>query len=259
MSTLQEVLGEVEETTIEDEETTEKPDASDDASPAETVEEAKSEVETTEPEGVTETEEVEEAAPPAAKEVPLTALLDERDKRKQAQSELEGLKRQLEETREKPDFWEDPQSTVETLVNEKVGELETKFNQGYLNLSMHHSRLAHDDFDDAKEAFIKAAEENPALANAAVQAELPGEYIYKTGKEFMALSTYGDVDSAIEAAKREAVEEYIARQAEKDKGNAEKIAAVPTPITEESSVGDPSKPAEGGPEPLENIFVHNRG
>lgn len=252
MSKLEEILGEATEEPVEEkvEETVEE-------STEEPTEESTEEPE--EPEGVKEEPEKEPAEPPSAKEVPLTALLDERDKRKQFQAELEQLRKQMAEKTEAPDFWADPQNTVQSMIAEQVGSLKNEFTTGYLNLSMQYSKAFHDDFDSAKEAFIKAAEENPALADAAVQSEMPGEYIYKTGKEFMALSQYGDVETALEAAKRQAVEEYIAKQAAEKEGKAKKIAAVPTPLTEESSAASPKDKVEGGATPLENIFQYNRG
>ncbi len=256
MSTLEEILGnsEVEEQESKPEEavvetTEEAAEAGDNASQPEGV---KEKPEQEEPEQ-------EEAEPPSAKDVPLAALLDERDKRKNLQAELDAARRQIEESKDNPDFWENPQATVESMISSKVDELQNQYTSGYLNLSMQYSKAFHDDFDDAKDAFIKAAEENPALADAAVQSDMPGEYIYKTGKEFLALQTYGDVESAIEAERRKAVEEYIAQQAEKDKGKAEKVAAVPTPLTEESSAGSPRQKVEGGPTPLGSILHLDRG
>ena len=76
-----------------------------------------------------EAENVETEAPPAdeptgeedsgtppqkeSKEVPLTALLDERDKRKEASRRAEELEKQIQELqkpKESPDFWENPQT-----------------------------------------------------------------------------------------------------------------------------------------------------
>lgn len=260
MSKLEEILGEAE--VVEDEATTETQEPE----TAEPVDEAEStpEVETAEeePEGVKEEEPEQQelpVEPPSAKDVPLAALLDERDKRKNLQAELEAARKQLEEKKETPDFWENPQATVESMISSRVNELQAQYTAGFLNMSMQHSKSFHDDFDEAKDAFIKAAEENPALADAAINSEMPGEYIYKTGKEFLALSQYGNVESAIEAAKRQAVEDYIAKQAEKDKGKAQKIAAVPTPITEETSAASPKDKVEGGPTPLDSILHLNRG
>jgi len=203
-----------------------------------------------EPKGVT-------AEPPSAKEVPLTALLDERDKRKQLQTELEDLKT---EKSEQKDVWADPEGYIDEKLNTRVGALEQQYQSGYLSLSMNMSKMYHEDFDAAKEAFIKAAEENPALAEMAVQSELPGEYIYKAGKEYLLLEqSGGNIETAIERAKREAVEEYVAKQSEKDDSKKQNLAAVPKPLTDETSASAPRETVEGGSTSLDNILKHNRG
>lgn len=250
MATLDEVLSGKEE--VVEPETTEVEAEAPEPEEVEAVEEETEEVaeEPAEPKGVEKTE-----PPSVTKEVPLTALLDERDKRKQLQAEIEAMRKANEEKKESPDFWENPQQAVESMLNSKVEELNAKYTNGYLSLSMQYSKAFHNDFDDAKQAFIRAAEQNPALADAALKAEMPGEFIYKAGKEYLMLDQAGgDLESAIERAKREAVEEYIAKNKPKSK-----VAAIPKALTEETSASAPREKVEGGETPLENIFVHNRG
>ena len=202
-----------------------------------------------EPEGVEQVE-----PPSATKEVPLAAMLDERDKRKALQAELEALKAAQAEKSEKPDFWENPEAAIDAKVNVKVSELQQQFTNGYLSLSMAMSSKFHDDFDVAKEAFARAAEENPTLAQMAVQSEMPGEYIYNTGKQFMELDAVGgDVNSLREKIRAE----ERAKLMEELKSKESKLSAVPTPITDETSAMAPREKVEGGPESLESILPNN--
>jgi len=243
-NSLEEVLEEVEPETTEEETEIQEPEE------AEAVEVETEEVaETPDPEGVEEVE-----PPSTTKEVPLAAMLDERDKRKALQAELERLKAEQAEKAEKPDFWENPEAAIDAKVNVKVNELQQQFTNGYLSLSMAMSSKFHDDFDTAKEAFARAAEENPTLAQMAVQSEMPGEYIYNTGKQFMELDAVGgDVNSLREKIRLE----ERAKIMEELKSKESKLAEVPTAITDETSAMAPKEKVEGGIEPLENFLPNN--
>ena len=166
------------------------------------VDEEETEEVTEEPTGV------EETTTPVVedvKQVPLAAMLDERDKRQELQKRLEALEAEREsQQKEKVDFWENPEAAVDAKVSEKVSALEQQFTNGYLSLSMQYSRSFHDDFDTAKDAFAEAATQNPALADMALKSEMPGEYIYNTGKQFMELdSVGGDVNALRERIRNE--------------------------------------------------------
>jgi len=250
MATLDEVLSGAEE--VVEPETTEVEAETAQPEEVEAVEEEVEEVteEPAKPTGVNDA-----VTPPATKEdIPLTVYLDEREKRKKLQDEIEAMRKANEEKKESPDFWENPQEAVKTMLDSEVKALREEYVQTRLKDSMNTSRYFHADFDAAKEAFVKAAEQNPALVDAAYRNEMPGEFIYKAGKEYLMLDQAGgDLESAIERAKREAVEEYIAKNKPKSK-----VAAIPKALTEETSASAPREKVEGGETPLENIFVHNR-
>jgi hypothetical protein len=201
---------------------------------------------------------VEETEPPSVEttdKVPLAAMLDERDKRKQLQAELEKLKAAQEEAqKEKVDFWENPEAAVDAKVNEKVTKLEQQFTNGYIALSMQYSKAFHEDFDEAKDAFAKAAKENTALADMALQSEMPGEYIYNTGKQFLELDAVGgDVNALRESIRAEERAKIMAELKEKES----KLAEIPTPLTDETSASAPREKVQSGPTPLENIIRSN--
>jgi hypothetical protein len=210
------------------------------------------EVETTdepEPTGVKETE------PPSVettKEVPLAAMLDERDKRKALQAELEALKAEKEkDQKEKVDFWENPEAAIQEAVSKVEQDFQQKLVAGRLELSMQIAKTYHDDYDAGLEAFKAAAEENPALVDQALQSEHPGEYIYTTGKQFADLDAMGgDLNAMREQIRNEERAKLMAEM----KGKEQKLASVPTPLTDESSAMAPREKVEGGPTPLESII-----
>lgn len=214
--------------------------------------------ETPEPKGDTESKD-EEATPPVAedvKTVPLAAVLDERDKRKELQRQIDELKSQQDkEKAEKVDFWENPEAAVQVKVDEVKSELNQKFTSNYLALSMQYSKSFHEDFDSAKDAFAKAAEENPALADMALQSEMPGEYIYSTGKQFMELDAVG---GDVNALRDQIRNEERAKLLEELKSKEDKLKDVPVPLTDETSATAPREKVQGGATPLDSILTTNR-
>ena len=254
-----------EETVVEQKEEAQAPEEEkpqEDAAPEEKADEATED--TSEPEGVSEPEKA-EAEPPAAKEskeVPLAALLDERDKRKELQSELEQLKKAQEEAKQNqedlPDFWENPQAHLEVIerkFEEKIQQKEQELNARLLQSSMVSAAYRHKDFDQYREAFAQAAEQNNALVDQALMSPDPGEYIYETGRQFAQFDEVGgDIDSLRAKIRAEIMQEL----AEKDESKKTKLAAVPTPITDETNASAPQEKVEGGPTPLDNIFSKNR-
>lgn len=199
--------------------------------------------------------EVVTAEPTTAEEVrtvPLAGLLDERDKRKQAEEKL----RQLEAEKEKPDFWADPETAMKTMRDELATEFNQKFTNGLLAYSMQSASYRHDDYESMKQAFTDAVQDNPALAQQAVESADPGEYIYNTGKQFSQLNAVGgDITALEERIRNEVRAEYEAR----NKAKVDKLKNVPQSLTDETSAMQPREKVEGGVEPLESILKFNSG
>ena len=221
---------------------------------AQSVEEAEpvAEVEADPAEGVKE-----EPEPPAgekSKEVPLAALLDERDKRKELEKKVHEFEKQTEEQKEKIDFWENPEGALKQMRDEIRTEFATEFTNRWVSFSLENAAYRHDDFDQMKTSFAEAAEQNPALAQQAMQAADPGEYIYTVGKQFQQLdSAGGDIDALRERIRNEERAKIMEEMNKKQ----EALGKVPTPITDETSAAAPREKAEGGATPLENIFTRN--
>lgn len=216
--------------------------------------ESEAEVDESEPTGDIKTE------PPSVetpKEVPLAAMLDERDKRKQLQAELEALRAEQAKAKEqKVDFWENPEAAISSVEERLRGEFQQTFQNGLLAFSMQSASYRHKDYDDMRASFTEAAEQNPALVDQALQSADPGEYIYSVGRQFKQLDEVGgDIDTMREKMRAEIKAELMKEMQGKDA----KRRSVPTPITDETSATAPRDRVEGGPTPLENLFQHNRG
>lgn len=227
----------------------------------EPVEEAKpdSEVEDSEPTGDVE-EKPSKTEPPSVettKEVPLAAMLDERDKRKALQAELEKIRAEQEKAqKEKVDFWENPEKALESMEQNLRGEFQQTLTNSLLAFSIQSASYRHPDYDQFKDAFAQAAEQNPTLVDQALQSNDPGEYIYSVGKQFHELDSFGgNIETMKEKLRAEIKAELMAKQGEKET----KLKSVPTPLTDETSAMAPRDKVEGGPTPLENIFNYNRG
>jgi hypothetical protein len=214
------------------------------------------EVEAIQPEPVAEPEGVKEpepetapevkAAPPAVEEkqstqVPITALLDEREKRQRAQQEAEYYRRLIEQQKpqEKPDFYEDPekfaavqqQTVQQALWNER------------LNMSEAIVRDKHGDevVDAATQAFQQALQANPALYAEMRQARNPYGYVVDWHKKQSFLSEVGDPDrwkqSQIEALRAQVRAELEAEFTQKAKP-----AAPPRSLAKAPSAGGEANP-----------------
>lgn len=157
-----------------------------------------------------------EAEPPAAQEestrpVPITALLDEREKRQEAQRKAEEYERKLKElerqiaARQQPpaDFNANPQAVIEhRLLNER------------LNTSELVAANAHgaDVVETAKAAFLEAARSDPLLLQQAHRQLHPYDFVVKWHKQQALLAQMGtDPDAWINAQVEARLQERLAQ------------------------------------------------
>jgi len=159
----------------------ETPEAADDA-PQEA--EATGDTETTEPPSV------EQEA--ADRNIPISALLDEREKRQKLEREREELrqKQQSQEPEKKPDFWENPEAAI-SQVQEQV---EQRIMNERLNFSEQFARQTHGDeaVEAATKAFQEAAQKDPALAVQLRQQNDPYGFVIGWHKKQSFLEQVGD-------------------------------------------------------------------
>lgn len=214
----------------------EEPAAEDD-----TGEEAKSE----------ETKEEAKAEPPAAKdttgEVPIAALLDEREKRQALQKQVDDLKAKGEPEK---DFFEDPEGHMAKLKE----ELETSTTNRFVDLTVDLARVNHEDFDEVMEGWKDVVEANPVVLNQVMASENPGEESYRIAKQYRDMQEIGDPEAYREKLTEEITEKVLKELEEKKSG--ETAQSLPESLAAERNVGERKGPAFSGPSSLSEILGH---
>jgi hypothetical protein len=184
---------------------------------------------------------------------PLKAI---RNENKQLREQLAAIQQQLTQrpqAQQQPaaDFWDDPQSFMDHRMAQLGDELFQRFEQRQqaqrLDASERAAQAKYADYPDAFAAFEQAVQTNPRLAVEMAQSADPGEYVYRTGKAALTLSSVGSL------------EEYEAQL--RAKWEAEVKAAVPTPrpilpstTAADGSVGARTGPAWSGPTSLNQML-----
>ncbi len=132
----------------------------------------------------------------------LAALLAERGRRHQVESENARLKAQLAQggQTESPDFLTDPQAAIREGVQREIAPLRNRL---FLQ-SIESAGAAHKDYEEVISHFLTLAEENPALRQQFVEHENPGEFAYVVGSSTPQYreqreKTYTDKISSVEA------------------------------------------------------------
>jgi hypothetical protein len=146
-----------------------------------------------------------EAAPPTATEekpqtIPITALLDEREKRQEAmrqaeeaRKELEAMRRQIaaaQQPQKRPDWFEKPDEAIRYAV----APLKAQMLNDRLDTS---EMLAEDKYGAetvtaAKQAFLEAAQQDPGLHHRVLQSRHPYDEVVKWHKRQSVMSQIGD-------------------------------------------------------------------
>ena len=169
------------------------------------------------------------------------AIAAERRRRQEAEQRIAEFEQKAQESVEKPDFWEDPES----VIQERMQSVERKFENRFLNMSEHSARARHKDFDDVASYFFdELAAQNPALAQEALQAPDPYEHIYQTASKHKLVNDIGDIESyksklraeiaqELEAEKKAAIEQALKTKSE-----------LPGTLSKESAASSPASGAE---------------
>ena len=167
---------------------------------AEAPEVEEPEPEQEEPQGST----TEPDKPEKTGEVPIAALLDEREKRQAYERELAQLKQQLAE-KQTPAETPDPLDDTNGFVSHVMSQVEKARLQDRVELSQEVMRMSHQDYDEAEAKFIAMANENPALIQEMHSTRLPAKFVYDTVKKAEKLEQLQNVDE-FEAKTRAEVE-----------------------------------------------------
>lgn len=185
----------------------------------------------------------EPAAPPVAQEetkhIPISALLDEREKRQAATRELEELRRQMaaqQQQQKQPDFYEDPESRLRA---ERSQVQQMLWNER-LNTSEIVARNAFGDdaVNEAQQAFLAESRNNPTLYMELQRQANPYGYVVQWHKRQSVLTKLGDdPDAYIQAEVQRRLQELQA---------APKPAAPPASLAAAPAAGTGQKLAKSG-------------
>jgi hypothetical protein len=112
--------------------------------------------------------------------------LDERQKRQDLESQGQTTALQPE----KADLFENPDERLAQEINPVIDAMTNRF----LTLSESNARRFHgaDKFNEAQEAFLETAKQNPALAQAAINSADPGEFQFQEGQKILTAKQLGE-------------------------------------------------------------------
>ena len=197
---------------------------------------------------------------PQGHQVPLDALLAEREKRQAAERAL-AEKTQAEP---KPDFWENPEAAVaaqvkgveQRILEESEVRAEARARQLFLSYTENAARGKYTDYDAMRSVFAEEAAKNPVLATQLREAPDPAEFIYRQGRTAAELR---EVGGDLGAYKQRLEEKIRAEVEAKYAAKAAKLGSVPQSLNSEPSKGAGITGAVwNGPTPLEDILPFKR-
>ena len=173
-------------------------------------------------------------------EVPIKALLDEREKRQSYERELAELKQQMAANKA-PVEVPDPLDNTEGFVSHLSQDFEGRLSKTRVEMSQEFMRMTHEDYDEAEAKFISMANENPALAREMQAATLPAKFVYDTVKKAEKLEKLSNVDE-FEATTRAEIEakvraEIKAEVEAKAKAEAEKAGSLTPSLAQQRAEG----------------------
>lgn len=217
-----------------------------------------------------------DAAPPAANSepshIPITALLDERDKRKAAQREADELRRWKAEQEAKaaqpaeqpkaPDLYQDPEAFAKHFEQ----QVEQRLSQQRLALSESWAKRNHADYDDTMKVFEGMAQANPAMVKQMLAEADPAEWAYQQATQHKRMQEIGaDPDAWAKRRALELLEQDEALRAEIVGKYAPQPSPAPTPaappvqlptsLAAVTSSGARTAAPWQGPTPLETLFT----
>jgi len=119
-------------------------------------------------------------APEDVKNVPINALLDEREKRQKAEERIKELeaKEKGEDKAERPDLLEDPEGFAKSIEDKVERAVQVR----HFNASEHRARKEHGDdaVDEAMETFLTMVKADPLLGQKAQTHPEPFDFVIET-------------------------------------------------------------------------------
>lgn len=155
-------------------------------------------------------------------EVPIAALLDEREKRQNFEKRVRELETQLQtkQAEKLPDVLDDQ----EAFVNQLTSQMQSQRLMDRIEISQEFMRMQHDDYAEAELKFAEMAAGNPALVEEMKAHAFPAKFAYETAKKAEKLAQMENVDEW-EAKKTAEIEARVKAQLEAEiKAKAEATA-----------------------------------
>jgi len=179
-----------------------------------------------------------------------TKAYDEKGKRQALQSKLEVLNAPAVE---RPDAYVNPDQAIDYGNN----EIRAEFNDRFLNMSESQARGRHDDFDVMNKTFFnEMVVDNPVLAQQAMSAPDPYEFVYqqaKTHDEFKGVNSMAEYKDKLRSEMRTELEAEYADKTKTDVDNAINNA-LPQTLSTATATGGNQTPTWAGPTSLGNIL-----
>lgn len=198
---------------------------------------------------------VDEAVPPTDKlpQEDYKAIREEREKRQKLELELEALRNQINQRPQEPppSLWDDDQAWQQHFGGQVVSAaVQQATFKSKLDMSEMMARQANPDFNEAWEPMNEFLNQNPQLAQQAIESAHPWDMAYKAFKNNKTMSELGAVDVAdLEAKLREQI------MAEMQQSSAPAMQqSVPPSITGQRNVGARTGPTWSGPKSLSDML-----
>jgi hypothetical protein len=193
--------------------------------------------------------------PQESQTIPISAVLDERSKRQDAErraKEYEDKLKAFEEKQTKrPDLFEDPDGwakSVEESANKRIQEAENKNTARFLGLCEQQARSKYQDYNEKLDIFGKLIQQEPTLRDRMLSAPDPAEYVYRTAKQYQELQGFESVDKLREKIREEERAKLLAENAQTVVSTQEQTPAkpetkpqapaIPDSLSNERSSGD---------------------
>lgn len=191
-----------------------------------------------------------EATPAAASDkegqVPLAALMAERDKRQQEKAQREALQRELDQIKARdqqpaPNFFEDPEAFVQRVSQSAEQQAQARL---FAALEAD-AREQFPDFQEVMDELVEQARDNPALRDQVFNSPNPAKAAYRLGKQLREMKAMQDPDAYRAKLEAELRAKWEAEQKAKDEARAKAAADVPPDLAAARSSTGAAMPAPG--------------
>ncbi len=157
--------------------------------------------------------------------------IDETGKRQQLERQFQAIQQQS--AQEKPDFWDDPDKAISSIGS----QVDDKLQAAMTDMSEEVMRAVHPDYEEKRQIFLDAADQNPALVAQMAQAPNRAKFAYEYGNVHSRMAEFSDPDAyeaKIEAKVRAEIE--AEKKAEIEAG-IKKHTQIPGSLASERSSG----------------------